>query len=61
MSDPLTQLLQEVRLDILPERECVKMGASMKVDTKKEICAGKQIYRRKDGYFAIPIKDKQFR
>jgi hypothetical protein len=36
-------MLQEAKLEILPQKECKKMGSSMKVKTNIELCAAKQV------------------
>lgn len=43
--ETLKSLLQEAKLEILPAKECAKMGASMKVMLNIELCAAKQVFK----------------
>jgi hypothetical protein len=40
---PAQTMLQEVKLEVLSQPQCKKMGSSMKVMTNIEICAAKQV------------------
>ena len=39
--DPLTQILQEVKLSLVPKYSCARLGRELNVSTSRELCAGR--------------------
>ena len=53
--------LQEAKLSLLPMKDCAKFKKSLKVDIRKEMCAGHKIFRRIDAYRRLSSKSRKKR